>query len=165
MVEIAGRSIALIGGAGFIGHHLALQLKELGADVHVIDGLEVNNLISLVSNQHELEDREMYTEFINQRLELLSRADIPLHVLDARRYHDLSRKLTEIKPQTIVHLAAVSHANRSNKDPYSTFDHSLRTLENALDCARGRAEHFVFFSSSMVYGNFNQGICYRGLSL
>jgi nucleoside-diphosphate-sugar epimerase len=54
----------------------------------------------------------------------------------------------------IVHLAAVSHAGRSNKDPYNTFDHSLRTLANALECARGNVEHFVYFSSSMVYGNF-----------
>jgi nucleoside-diphosphate-sugar epimerase len=48
----------------------------------------------------------------------------------------------------------VSHAGKSNKDPYSTFDHSLRTLENALDCARGNVEHFIYLSSSMVYGNF-----------
>ena len=54
-----------------------------------------------------------------------------------------------------MHLAAVAHANRSNKDPFSTFDHSMRTLENALDWARGvELEHFIFFSSSMVYGNF-----------
>ena len=64
--------------------------------------------------------------------------------------------MNKIKPQVIMHLAAVSHANRSNKDPYSTFDHSLRTLENALDNAKDRegVEHFVFLSSSMVYGNF-----------
>jgi nucleoside-diphosphate-sugar epimerase len=62
--------------------------------------------------------------------------------------------LSAINPQVIVHLAAVSHAGRSNKDPYSTFDHSLRTLENALDHARYHCEHFVYLSSSMVYGNF-----------
>src|SRR5207249_4070318 len=50
--------------------------------------------------------------------------------------------------------AAVSHAGRSNKDPFSTFDHSLRTLENALDCARDRCEQFIFLSSSMAYGDF-----------
>jgi len=39
--------------------------------------------------------------------------------------------------------------------PFSTFDHSLRTLENALDYARGaKTSHFIYFSSSMVYGNF-----------
>ena len=48
--------------------------------------------------------------------------------------------ITKINPQVIIHLAAVSHANRSNKDPYSTFDHSLRTLENALDNAKNKIE-------------------------
>ena len=36
----------------------------------------------------------------------------------------------------------------------STFDHSLRTLENSLDFARSTGSHLVYFSSSMVYGNF-----------
>ena len=76
------------------------------------------------------------------------------HVLDARDYHALSRCLGEIKADCIVQLAAIAHANRSNKDPYSTFDHSFRTLENALDSARDQNVHFVYFSSSMVYGNF-----------
>ena len=56
----------------------------------------------------------------------------------------------------VVQLAAVSHANKSNKDPYNTFDHSMRTLENALDASRNAVEHFIFFSSSMVYGHFKQ---------
>ena len=48
----------------------------------------------------------------------------------------MTRILNEIEPHIIVQLAAVSHANRSNKDPYSTFDHSFRTLENALDYSK-----------------------------
>jgi nucleoside-diphosphate-sugar epimerase len=88
----------------------------------------------------------------------LNAAKIPLYVQDAREYHQLSHTLGKIKPQVIVLLAAVAHADRSNKDPFSTFDHSLRTLENALDYSRGEiVEHFVYFSSSMVYGNFESG--------
>jgi nucleoside-diphosphate-sugar epimerase len=77
-----------------------------------------------------------------------------VHIQDARDYHALSRLLSDIAPTSIVHGAAVSHAGQSNKDPFSTFDHSLRTLENALDWARIDAKHFVFLSSSMVYGDF-----------
>ena len=39
-----GRRIVLIGGAGFIGHHLALRLAARGWDVTVIDDLQINNL-------------------------------------------------------------------------------------------------------------------------
>ena len=151
---IAGRTIALIGGAGFIGHNLALALARQGATVEVIDSLQVNNLLSFTSGKSDQPNRDLNLRMINQRLDLLREAGIPLHPQDARDYHALSRILGQIKPQVIVHLAAVSHAGHSNKDPFSTFDHSLRTLENALDYARDGIEQFIFLSSSMVYGNF-----------
>jgi nucleoside-diphosphate-sugar epimerase len=154
--EIRGRRIALIGGAGFIGHNLALALAKQGAQVEIIDSLQVNNLLSIASSTENIHNRDLYLRIINQRLDLLRGAGIPLRAQDARDYHALSRMLGEFKPQVIIHLAAVAHANRSNKDPYSTFDHSLRTLENALDAARGNVEHFIFLSSSMVYGNFKK---------
>jgi len=152
--ELSGCKIALIGGAGFIGHNLALTLAERGADVEIVDSLQVNNLLWFTSRDADAQHRELYLRIINERLDLLRKAGIPLHPQDARDYHALSRILGQIKPQVVVHLAAVSHAGRSNKDPYSTFDHSLRTLENALDYSRGNIEHFIFFSSSMAYGNF-----------
>ena len=154
IIPIKDRRIVIIGGGGFIGHNLALHLKSQGADVHVIDGMEVNNMLSLLSNKDSVPYPKMMLQVVNERMNLLQENEIPLHVQDARDYHAMSHLLTDIKPQVIVHLAAVSHANRSNKNPYMTFDHSLRTLENALDWSRGRLEHFVFLSSSMVYGNF-----------
>ena len=154
LIPLKDRRIALIGGAGFIGHNLALALKRDGAHVEIVDGLQVNNLLAFTSASSDTPNRDLYLKVINQRLELLREAGVPVHVQDARDYYALSHILDRIKPQVIVHLAAVSHAGRSNKDPYSTFDHSLRTLENALDSSRGKLEHFVFLSSSMVYGNF-----------
>jgi nucleoside-diphosphate-sugar epimerase len=152
--NIKGKRVLLIGGAGFIGHNLALELTRRGADVAVVDGLEVNNLLSLHTATNNMPERELYLSIINERLELMRSAGIPLHVEDARNYPRLSLLFGQLKPQVVVLLAAVSHASRSNKDPYHTFDHSFRTLENALDNARDTVEHFVYFSSSMVYGNF-----------
>lgn len=154
--DVRGKRVAIIGGAGFIGHNLALTLAKGGADVHVIDGLQVNNLLWFASRP-ETPSRALFLSMLNERLDLLRRANIPLHPQDARDYHALSRILTEVKPNVVVHLAAVSHAGKSNKDPFSTFDHSLRTLENALDWSRGdgvSVDRFVFLSSSMAYGNF-----------
>lgn len=155
MIPLKDRRIALVGGAGFIGHHLALTLKERGADVQIIDSLQVNNLLAFSSTGDNVPNRDLYLRIINQRLDLLREAEVPLHIQDARDYHALSRVLSQIKPQVIVQLAAIAHAGRSNKDPYSTFDHSLRTLENGLDHARNNIEHFIYFSSSTVYGNFS----------
>lgn len=152
---IKGKRITLVGGAGFIGHNLALELKRRDADVSVIDGLEVNNLLSLYSSSNTLTERDLYLSMVNERLDLLRSANIPLFVEDARDYLRLSLLFNKIKPQVVVVLAAVAHASRSNKDPYHTFDHSFRTLENALDCSRDNVEHFIYLSSSMVYGNFD----------
>jgi nucleoside-diphosphate-sugar epimerase len=157
MITLKDRRIVLIGGAGFIGHNLALLLRRKGANVDIIDGLDVNNLLTFSSVDCAVEQREFYRSMLEQRLALLSGAEIPLHVQDARDYHMMNGILNQIKPDVIVHLAAVAHANKSNKDPHSTFDHSLRTLENALDYARERIEHFVYFSSSMAYGHFPAG--------
>lgn len=155
MIQIEGRKISIVGGAGFIGHNLALTLAERGAAVEVVDSLQVNNLLAFSANMPDLYNRDLYLRIIHERLDLLQQAGVPLHVQDARDYHTLGRLLKEIDPQVIIHLAAVSHAGRSNKDPYSTFDHSLRTLENSLDFARVRGiEQFIFLSSSMVYGDF-----------
>lgn len=151
---LENRKILLVGGAGFIGHNLALALKQQGANVEIADSLQVNNLLAYATKMPDLYQRDLYLRILHQRLDLLHEAQIPLHIQDARDYHALGHLFNEVQPQVVVHLAAVAHAGRSNKDPYSTFDHSLRTLENALDCARGRVEQFIYFSSSMVYGNF-----------
>ena len=155
-LDVSGKRIALIGGAGFIGHNLALELRRMGANVHVVDSLQVNNL-GAFSNTLGDPNKTLYFNLINERLRLLNEAKVPVHMVDARDYHALSNTLAEIKPQVVVQLAAIAHANRSNKDPFTTFDHSFRTLENALDCSRGSlgVERFVYFSSSMVYGNFD----------
>lgn len=152
--KIKDKKILIIGGAGFIGHNLALKLKKLGAKVLIIDGLLVNNLYSVKNNENKLPFPKLALKILHQRFKLLKKNRIDLKRIDAREYIKFSKAVSKFKPEVIIHLAAVSHANRSNKDPHSTFDHSLRTLENSLDCAKNKVKQFIFLSSSMVYGNF-----------
>ena len=154
--NIKNKRILIVGGAGFIGHNLALRLKELKAKITVVDGLEINNLVSLMDNRDGLPFPELSKNIIDERMELLKKNNIKLFIQDARDYHAISKIINATKPQVIVHLAAVSHSDRSNKYPYTTFDHSFRTLENVLDNAKNKIEHLVFLSSSMVYGNFKK---------
>ena len=83
----------------------------------------------------------------------MNNKEIKVYRTDAREHKEIINTLSNIKPEIIIHLAAVSHANRSNSDPHSILDNSVRTLENVLDYSR-EVEHFIFSSSSMVYGNF-----------
>ena len=146
------KKILLVGGCGFIGHNLALLLKVKGHDVIVVDSLSVNNILSFAD--HEVKNKKLYTSILNSRIELLNENNISFTVQDARDYHAISKLYAGIEPDIIIHLAAVSHASKSNKDPHSTFDHSLRTLENTLDFAKNKKIHVIYISSSMVYGDF-----------
>lgn len=157
MADLTGRRIALIGGAGFIGHSLALELRAHGATPIIIDSLAVNNYYHFREHRDVIPSAAIYLAILEERLRLLKQANIRLVELDARDYHGLSKTLVAHQPDTIIQLAAVSHADKSNRDPMATFDHSLRTLENALDVARSpnlKVKHFIYFSSSMVYGDF-----------
>lgn len=140
-----------VGGAGFIGHNLAFFLKINGHEVMCLDSLVVNNLVHSAAHGNF-----RYVNFIQERLQILAENHIPLIVADARDYHEMSRAIGAFKPDVIIHLAAIAHIDRSNKDPHTTFDHSLRTLENSLDVARALSSKLMYFSSSTVYGNFSQ---------
>ncbi len=150
---MSSKNILLVGGCGFIGHNLALYLKQLGHKPVIVDSLSVNNILSFVDN--EIKNKKLYSSILQNRIEILKKKDIQLIIQDARDYHAISKIYNDINPDIIIHLAAVSHANKSNKDPHSTFDHSFRTLENTLDFAKNKKTHVIYLSSSMVYGNFD----------
>ena len=147
------KKIALVGGAGFIGHNLAISLKNRGHEAIVIDSLAVNNILSFTDG--EIKNRKLYSSILNQRMDLMHENDVEISIEDARDYNSMSMLLGKYNPDVIIQLAAVSHANKSNKDPHTTFDHTIRTLENTLDIARSLGSHVIYLSSSMVYGHFH----------
>lgn len=146
------KKIVLIGGAGFIGHNLALSLKKVGHKPIIIDSLAINNMLSFAA--YTTKNRKLNWSILNQRMDLLHENNIEINVEDARNYNAMCMLVGPQKPDVIIQLAAVSHANKSNKDPHTTFDHTLRTLENTMDIAKSLGCHVIYFSSSMVYGHF-----------
>jgi len=95
--------VLLVGGAGFIGHHLALHLRQLGSEVTILDGLQVNNLGYLTAGYHSTPNAPLYISFVNQRLELLHSHKIKIIVADARDYHAVSRVVAKrSRPQSCI---------------------------------------------------------------
>jgi len=149
------KKILLVGGAGFIGHHLA-DILSVKNDVAVVDSLQVNNFVQVLSDfSMKNAKRELYNSFLKERIDMLYASGIKFYNIDARDYHKISKVVSDFQPEIVIHLAAIAHANVSNKNPFNTFDHSLRTLENVLDaCAKTEVQQIIYFSSSMVYGEF-----------
>ena len=152
-MDIENKKILIVGGSGFIGHNLALYLKDKNAKPYIVDSLSINNLYSM--DKEEVKNKDLYSAILDNRIDLLKKKKIEFIIQDARDYNRILKVYGQIDPDIIIHLAAVSHANKSNKDPHSTFDNSLRTLENTLDFARVAKKHVIYLSSSMVYGNFD----------
>ncbi len=152
------KKVLIIGGCGFIGHNLAIFLKKKKFDVTIFDSLSINNYFSF--KKDNLPNKNYYLKILKQRQDLIKKNKIKLIIGDARNYSIISKNVDTVKPNYLIHLAAVAHANISNKDPYSTFDNSMRTLENTLDACRSLKylKRFIYLSSSMVYGNFKKKI-------
>ena len=63
------KKILLVGGSGFIGHNLAIYLKNRGHQPYVVDSLSVNNLLSYTNE--EVKNKILYKAILNNRLDLL----------------------------------------------------------------------------------------------
>ena len=98
MISVEKKTVLLIGGAGFIGHHLALRLRKTGAIVHVMDSLGVNNLAHHAADDARYTSDATLLPILYQRLELLRAGHIPLHVGDANDIHQIRRTLSAVKP-------------------------------------------------------------------
>lgn len=152
--NLRARRIALIGGAGFVGHNLALFLKKRNYIPFIVDHFEVNNKFVL-----EIKSNPIKMGILEQRLKLLKSASISIIRCDARNQSSLLKVIRNIKPEIVIHLAAISHANKCNNFPQDAFENNLLTLQNALEVSREeKIKQFIFFSSSMVYGDFESGI-------
>ncbi|MCF8482210.1 MAG: NAD(P)-dependent oxidoreductase [Rhodospirillum sp.] len=155
-----GERILLVGGAGFIGHHLALTLRERGAEVMIADNLLVNNLPNLMMRT-DLDPlrRQLYVNFLSERFALLRASGTEIRPVEARQMFELSEVFSEFQPTKAVHLAAISSAVIANQSPALAYDLQITSLRNLLEICRlhsARIGRVVFMSSSTVYGDFKQ---------
>ena len=156
--RMAGERVSLVGGAGFIGHNLALALRNVGAEVQIIDNLMQNNMLANVSDDDiDPFRRELNHSFLVQRFEKMRTSGVVMDNADARSMTDLAEKLKEFQSTKVVHLAAISSAVDAKKSPGHCFDLQLVTLRNVLEYTRlfkNEINEVVFMSSSTVYGDF-----------
>lgn len=140
--------IMLIGGAGFIGSHVANILISQGHDVSIVDNFSDYNVFD-VDDMHAL---------YNKRLNNLTDT-AQLYVQNITDFAGINDRIVTVSPDVIIHLAAYPNARLVNSNPYEARTVMISGLQNALyGAVFAGVRRFVFISSSMVYGDFAQGV-------
>jgi UDP-glucose 4-epimerase len=118
--------VLITGGAGFVGTNLTIELLKIGHDVKIIDDLSTG------LEQNVPKDAEL----------------IKASILDLEKLHKASKN-----SDVIVHLGARGSVPRSIKDPVATHNVNSTGTLNVLEAARANESHYIFSSSSSVYGS------------
>jgi UDP-glucuronate 4-epimerase len=132
------KNILVTGAAGFIGFFLCRKLLEHGIQVIGIDNL--NTYYDPKLKEDRLAILRESPLFSFARLDLADRKGT--EALFAEHRFD-----------AVVNLAAQAGVRYSLENPHAYVDTNLVGFGNLLECCRhGEVEHFVYASSSSVYG-------------
>jgi len=131
--------VLVAGCAGFIGSHLCERLVKEGTKVVGID------------NFCDFYDPKIKRKNLNA---LLSKPLFTLVEADIRDRKKIEAIFTQFAPKVVIHLAAMPGVRPSIENPDLYADVNVRGTTVLLDASsKHGVEHFVFGSSSSVYGN------------
>jgi UDP-glucose 4-epimerase len=129
---MANSTVLVTGGAGYIGSHVVLQLRERGEKVVVLDSL--------------------VTGFRQAVL------DTPIVVGDVGDRELVGRLLREHDIDTVLHFAAHTIVPESVRNPLKYYGNNTCSTRSLLQsCAEAGVKHFVFSSTAAVYGVLDGG--------
>jgi nucleoside-diphosphate-sugar epimerase len=156
--KLKNERVLLLGGIGFIGHNLALELRRHGVTTMVVDNMMVNSMVdNAVHDNGEPWKRKLNVHFLMQRFELMRDAGVEFINADGRLMQDMVQAFLLFQPTKVVHLSAISSAVEAKKTPGLCFDLQLVTLRNILEICRTQTKtinQVMLVSSSTVYGDF-----------
>jgi UDP-glucose 4-epimerase len=129
---MAQSTVLVTGGAGYIGSHVVLQLRERGEKVVVLD--------SLVTGFRQ------------------AVGDVPMVVGDVGDRELVGRLLREHGIDTVMHFAAHTIVPESVRNPLKYYGNNTCSTRSLLQsCAEAGVRHFVFSSTAAVYGVLDTG--------
>jgi nucleoside-diphosphate-sugar epimerase len=136
-------NILILGGHGFIGHHLSKIFNDQGHSVSVVD---------LHHRYGEYQDWE-YNPVLLERVEYMGdHRFFPGDVCDAG-FMDQVFQLS--RPNIVIDLATYPNAKMVKKNVVDATTNMIAATAIALDlCVKYQVQRFVLASSSMVYGDF-----------
>jgi dTDP-glucose 4,6-dehydratase len=139
------KNILVTGGAGFIGSHLVRLLVNKYPEYHIIN-MDVLTYAGNLENLKDVEDKENYTF-------------VKCDICDLKK---VSQIFEEYKIDSVIHLAAESHVDRSIEDPFSFAQTNVMGTLSLLQAAKvywnGNFTDKLFYhvSTDEVYGSLGE---------
>ncbi|MDB4256305.1 dTDP-glucose 4,6-dehydratase [Flavobacteriaceae bacterium] len=139
------RNILVTGGAGFIGSHLVRLLLNKYPDYHIIN-IDVLTYAGNLENLKDIENKENYTF-------------VKCDICDVEKVNQFFKKY---QIDSVIHLAAESHVDRSIKDPFSFARTNVMGTLSLLQAAKqhwnGNFTNKLFYhvSTDEVYGSLGE---------
>lgn len=136
------KTILITGAAGFIGFHLSKGVIEKSYDVVGLDN--INDYYEVTLKHDRIKILEKYTNFIFEKVDISNKVML-LAVF--KKYHI----------DVVINLAAQAGVRYSISHPESYIQSNLVGFANLMECCRlYNIGHFIFASSSSIYGNNNK---------
>ena len=141
--QMAGKSLLITGGAGFLGYYLIQAVLHFNKTVGIAQPIRIT----------------VWDSFIRGTPEWLNNLKGTPNLLVEHR--DLIEPLPEPMPdfQWIIHAAGIASPPFYRKYPLKTIDANIKGIRNLLDYSvmqadrRRPIEGFLFYSSSEIYGD------------
>jgi UDP-glucose 4-epimerase len=131
-------SLAITGGAGFIGCYCAERCLEEGDKVSIVDSLTKRNASSPGRDDSSSK---------------FSRGMLSFYKVDIANSNRLSDIFKREQVDTCIHLAAKVSVADSVNNPEDTIDVNVKGTLNVLEaCSKNKVSNLVFASSAAVYG-------------
>ena len=135
-------NILVSGGLGFIGHEVVRLLGD--HNVMVIDSMTNYDFIPL---------DQMMKLFQLRQGDL--RNQVPIRRIDVRDKAQVNTVFEEFKPDVVIHLASYPRQKVVLENPSVASEVMSTGLINLLEASKKNVSKFVYVSSSMVYGDFD----------
>ena len=139
------RNILVTGGAGFIGSHLVRLLVNKYPKYHIIN-LDLLTYAGNLENLKDIEHKENYS-FVK---------------CDICDFKKVKKVFNDCKIDSVIHLAAESHVDRSIKDPFSFAKTNVLWTLSLLQAAKEQWDNnfnkklFYHVSTDEVYGSLDE---------
>lgn len=142
-------NILVTGGLGLIGHHVVDRLEKLGHLVSVVDNKTNYGIIP----QDEMD------YLMGERLKVIYRRGIYIYTDDITDAKKINHIFNVEQPEIVIHLASFPRQKVVNANPAWGSRVMSEGLLNLLEASKNYdVRKFVYISSSMVYGDFNDQV-------